>query len=395
VTKFGKAFRTMSFVISAIPFATAVSQGRETGAAQIASLTPSTINQGSSTLDLTVRGSGFNSKSQIRVNGEHRQTTFISSTDLRTSLLTADVALVRQSKVSVFTPGVGSTRDLILTVNAAVPSDTEAPKFISTPTNLTIPATSPEGANVALVLPLATDNSGTVKVSSVPQSGIGMVFPVGTTTVIYTAEDPSGNKTTITSTIVVTPQPPPPTMSIGGLEPASAFPGAVGSFTLGVRGAAFTNGMVVRWNGGARSTTFLASSILTIIVSSRDLVSPGTTSVTVFDPATGSETPVALFHIDASRSGVPRISSLGRNTGVAGASFQTSVNGEGFVFGSVVRINGVDVPANGVSVNIGRIMGVTIPAAMTPSAGVYQITVFNPGPNGGESNAVPLTLTAQ
>jgi hypothetical protein len=176
MTKFGKAFRAMSLVVSVIPFATGVSQGRETGAAQIASLTPSTINQGSSTLDLTVRGSGFSSKSQIRVNGEHRQTTFISSTDLRTSLLAADVALVRQSKVSVFTPGVGSTRDLVLTVNAAVPSDTEPPKFVSTPTNLTVPATSPEGANVALVLPLATDNSGTVKVSSVPQAGIGMVF---------------------------------------------------------------------------------------------------------------------------------------------------------------------------------------------------------------------------
>jgi hypothetical protein len=136
------------------------------------------------------------------------------------------------------------------------------------------------------------------------------------------------------------------------------------------------------------------SSNIGMTVPSSDLATPGTANVTVFDPATGAETPVATFYIDAARSGVPQITVLGRNTAVAGAPFGTSVNGSGFVFGSVVRVNGAAVPSN-VSVNGSGIIGVTIPASMIPVAGSYRITVFNAGPNGGESNAVTLTVTAQ
>ena len=298
-------------------------QGRTSAAATILSVDPSTFVQGSPTLALIVRGTGFNSKSQIRINGEHRQTTLISATQLKTSLLQADVAVPRNSSVSVFTPGAGETRALNVEITRAA-----------------APTVGPPPATVS-------------------------------------------------------PPPPAPTMSISGIEPSSAIPGAQGlSFTVGIRGAGFTNGMTVKWNGVTRNTSFLASSLVSTFVSSTDIASMGAASVTVFDPATGSETPATTFYVDASKSGIPRITALGKTTTIAALPAAMAVNGDGFVIGSVIRVNGVDVPANKVSLNGARILGVTIPATMIPTPGTYRITVFNAGINGGESNAALLTVTA-
>lgn len=71
-----------------------------------------------------------------------------------------------------------------------------------------------------------------------------------------------------------------------------------------------------------------------------------------------------------------------------------SINGDGFVPGSVVRVNGVDLPATAVHLNGSHILGAEFPAGVGTTPGVYRLTVFNPGANGGESNTVLLTLTA-
>ena len=302
---------------------TSAAQGKSSEPVTIAAVDPSTFVQGSTTLALVVRGKGFNSKSQIRINGEHRQTALISTTELRTSLLQTDVAVPRNSSVSVFTPGVGETRALNVAITAAA-----------------APSVGPPPA-------------------------------------------------------VVSPPPPAPTMSISGIEPSSAIPGAQGlSFTVGIRGAGFTNGMIVKWNGVARSTSFLVASLLSTFVASSDVASPASISVTVFDPATGAETPGTTFYVDASKSGIPRITALGKTTTVAALPVGMAVNGDGFVIGSTIRVNGVNVPPTKVSLNGARILGVTIPATMIPIPGTYRITVFNAGINGGESNAALLTVTA-
>ena len=290
--------------------AVARSQSNQSQQASITSVAPASIVQGATNLGLVVRGSGFTSKSQMRVNGEHRPTTFMSSSEIRASLLPLDVVAPRSSRVAVFTPSVGTTRELVLTVTAPV----------------------------------------------------------------------------------VAPAPP---MSVSSLEPASAIPGTTSGANLAVRGAGFTNGMVMRWNGVDRPTSILLSSVISALVRPGDLASPGTANVTVYDPATGTETPAAVFYIDASRSGVPRIGSLGQNTAIAGTAFGTAINGEGFVFGSVVRVNGVALPPNQITYNAARIIGMQLTAAMIPTPGAYRITVFNPGPSGGESSAVTLTVNAQ
>src|SRR5690606_13204511 len=69
-------------------------------------------------------------------------------------------------------------------------SDTENPTFISCPNNIVVDAVGACSADVNWIAPTATDNCQVASVSSSHQPGA--TFPVGTTTVVYTAVDGAG-----------------------------------------------------------------------------------------------------------------------------------------------------------------------------------------------------------
>jgi hypothetical protein len=70
------------------------------------------------------------------------------------------------------------------------------------------------------------------------------------------------------------------------LVPAVATPGGQ-AFTLTVNGTGFVPGAAVNWNDSALATTFVNSEQLTAAVPAADIVSAGTESITVFNPAPG------------------------------------------------------------------------------------------------------------
>ena len=72
--------------------------------------------------------------------------------------------------------------------------------------------------------------------------------------------------------------------------------------------------------------------------------------------------------------------------------FPLTVNGTGFIISSVVRWNGEDRTTTYVSATQ---LTATISAADIASVGTASVTVFNPGPGGGESNALPFTVTLE
>lgn len=81
----------------------------------------------------------------------------------------------------------------------------------------------------------------------------------------------------------------------------------------------------------------------------------------------------------------PTITSLNPVSAIAGgAAFTLTVNGSDFVSGSVVRWNGSDRPTTYVS---STRLTASIPAAAIATAGSASVTVFNPAPGGGTSNA--------
>ncbi|WP_338814524.1 BspA family leucine-rich repeat surface protein [Bernardetia sp. Wsw4-3y2] len=88
----------------------------------------------------------------------------------------------------------------IFSIKATGTADTQNPT-ITTPTNVT--ANTDIGictaSNITLGTPTGTDNCGTVTFSNNAPS----VFPIGTTTVIWTADDGNGNTTTANQTVTV------------------------------------------------------------------------------------------------------------------------------------------------------------------------------------------------
>ena len=90
---------------------------------------------------------------------------------------------------------------------------------------------------------------------------------------------------------------PVPTLTT--LSPSSATAGGI-AFTLTVNGTNFVNGSVVRWNGSARTTTYVSPTQLTTAITAADIASAGTFPVTVFNPTPGGGTSNAVnFTIQA------------------------------------------------------------------------------------------------
>ena len=89
----------------------------------------------------------------------------------------------------------------------------------------------------------------------------------------------------------------------------------------------------------------------------------------------------------------PTLSSLSPSSVTAGGSaFTLTINGNNFVAGSVVRWNGGNRPTAFVS---DTQLTASIAAGDIAIAGTANITVFNPTPGGGVSNALNFTITSQ
>ncbi|MBK9316292.1 MAG: HYR domain-containing protein [Acidobacteria bacterium] len=90
------------------------------------------------------------------------------------------------------------------TAQAVLVKDSTPPVISNVPGNILTAATSPSGALVSFSLPTATDLvDGAVTVT--PNKASGSLFPVGTTTVTFTAKDSRNNTATASFTVTVTP----------------------------------------------------------------------------------------------------------------------------------------------------------------------------------------------
>ena len=126
--------------------------------------------------------------------------------------------------------------------------------------------------------------------------------------------------------LVAGPAPPPPA-TLTGLSPSGATAGAPG-FTLTVNGTGLVSGASVRWNGAARTTTFVNSAQLTAAIPASDIAVAGTAQVTVVNP--GAVASNALpFTVTAPAPPPPAtLTGLSPSGATAGApGFTLTVNG--------------------------------------------------------------------
>jgi hypothetical protein len=358
----------------------------------IASLTPTELEQGQSTQSLTVSGSDFVRSSVVRVNGNDRPTTFVSSSELRSTLEADDLVSSGTLQITVMNPppggGTSNVAPLVVRVRTnPVPAITGFS-----------PASLAAGSAATTVTIQGTGfvQQSSVLINSTAYSGVTYVSPTQLRVAITQADLASGRTLNVR---VVNPPPgggpsnqmalevrtPVPTLT--SLNETSTTAGQT-QYTLRVTGTGFVQNSVVRFNDAARPTTFVSATALSAVLGEGDLRAAGTFSITVVNPAPGGGTSNAMsFQLV---NGVPTITLLpSQGAHAARPGFSLWVHGNGFVQGSTVRWNGAARPTQYVS---GSRVVAEISTGDVTSAGTAQITVFNPAPGGGTSAAVAMTV---
>jgi Subtilase family len=368
-------------------------------------LAPTTANAGAAGFTLTVTGTNFVPSSVVNFNGHARVTTFVTSTSITAAILAADVATGGTFPVTVTNsaPGGGTTAALNFAVNNLVPTASSlVPNNVSANSGaftLTVNGTNFAGNAVVnwngsprvTTFVSATQLTAAILASDIPV--------VNTANVNVFNPTPGGGTSGNLVFTITTPVP-----AIGTLTPSSAFAGGA-AFTLTVTGSNFLNTSVVQWNGGNRTTTFVSATSLTAAITAADIAAVGTATVKVFTPTvllggtsgilpqggpSGTISNGLTFTISAGNP-IPTLVSLAPATGQAGgAAFTLTLNGTNFVSTSVANWKGSARATTFVSATQ---LTAAITAADLATSGTASVTVVNPSPGGGTSNALTFTIT--
>jgi len=111
-----------------------------------------------------------------------------------------------------------------------------------------------------------------------------------------------------------------------GLSPGSVTEGEP-TFGLSVRGANFQTGDSIAWNGSPRSTTFVSSTELRVVILTSDVQNPGTVQVTV---SRGSQLSNAFLFTVAANNAPPVIRQVLPGTGSVLGNTRLTILGDNF-----------------------------------------------------------------
>ncbi len=215
--------------------------------------------------------------------------------------------------------------------------------------------------------------SGTSLQASITAADIATA---GTASVTVSSPAPGGGTS---SALTFTINNPVPTLT--SLSP-SAVVGGSAAFTLTVTGSNFVSTSAVQWNGSPRTTTFVSSTSLQAAISASDIATPGTATVTVFNPTPGGGTSApATFII---QTPPPTITLMAPSSAIAGgAAFTVAISGTKFEASSVVNWNGSPRTTTFVSATS---LQANITAGDIAAIGTAKVTVVNPIADGGSSS---------
>ncbi|MCP4539697.1 MAG: cell shape-determining protein, partial [Chloroflexi bacterium] len=214
------------------------------------------------------------------------------------------------------------------------------------------------------------------------------------TAFVNVATPPPGGGTSNTLNFTILEQDDNPIPTLTSLSPSGAVAGA-SEFTLLLDGTNFVEGATVQWNGSDRDTTFISDSQLQALIPASDLAAPGPAGVTVVNPTPGGGSSNALtFSIEEpGRNPIPSIVGISPAsvyaTGAAGTDLVVYLTGANFIPESQVYLDGDPRVTSYVD---GSQLQVTLTAGDTAFVGSSSVTVDNPGPGGGTSNAVTFSV---
>jgi hypothetical protein len=357
----------------------------------VTTLSPTSATAGGAAFTLTVNGTGLVSSSQVKFNGNAKTTTFVSATQVTAAITAADIATAGSFPVTVTNaaPGGGTSAAVNFAVNNPAPTITTlspvsatagSAAFTLTVNGTNFVATSVvnyNGTARATTFLSATQITAAIAAADIATAGS---FPV-----TVTNPAPGGGTSAAVNFAVNNPLP-----TITSLSPNTLVAGGA-AFTLTVNGTNFTSTSQVKFNGTARTTTFVSATQITAAILASDIATSGNANVTVTNPAPGGGTTTNfVFVITSAPNPVPTLTSISPTSATAGgAAFTLTVNGTNYVASSVVNFNG---SARTTTVVSATQLTAGITAADIATAGSFPITVFNPAPGGGTSSAINLAV---
>src|SRR6266513_515853 len=342
------------------------------------SISPNCVMPGSASFTLTVTGTNFVSGSVVMFGGTSLTPTSSSSTQLTVTVPASLVAIAGTASITVVNPGPGggtsNAQTFTIAATPVITSPLTACGTKGVAFSYTITATNSPTSFTASPLPAGLSvNTSTGVISGTPTA-------TGTTNVTITARNGAGTCNTATATLVITIGTAP---TISSLSPTCTGAGGP-QFTLTVNGPNndFTQGETVYWNGSPLVTTFVSSKLLTAIVTTDLIATPGTASITVGGCAATSG--AVTFTISAA----PIISSLSPTCASEGdIQFTLTVNGINFVSTSIVNWNGAALTTTFVS---STQLTATVSAVRIANPGTASVTVVSPC--GATSNGVTFPI---
>lgn len=359
-------------------------------APSVQSLSPNSAAAGSNGFALTITGSNFLSSSTVTWNSNSRKATFVSSSQLTIPVSASDLSASGTVSITVTNPAPGGGQSsATFTINApAAPTLTSvSPNTLGAGTSaitLTIQGIGFVANSVVQWNGSArptTYVSNTQLTVNIPASDL--TNPVSSLPITVMTPSPGGGTSNTVPVAVVSPALP----TITSLSPNPVVLGG-SAFTLSVNGTNFVGGANVYWNGISRVTQFVSSTQLTASILVSDIVLPSTSnsaSITVENPTpnAGISAPATL----TLQNPAPTITSLSPSSGVAGTPVTVTISGSQFVSGATVQFSSQVLPTTFTSSS-------SISVVLNATVGTTTLTVTNPSPAVGPSNAVTFTGTA-
>lgn len=343
-------------------------------------ITPNSAAAGSSSATLTATGVGFVPTDVVYFNASGPQwplvTTFVNSTTLSAVVPAAALANAASATVYVVNsgPGTGASGALPFTIASSALSVTSVTPAVVAAGGATFPLTITGNgfASGAVVnwsgTPLTTTyQSATLLNATVPASLISISGKY-----LVTVTNPGGVVSTNNFPMTVTP-------GLTTITPNSA-PAGSPALTVTATGVGFTAADVLYFGAqGPLSTTFVSSTTLTAVVPSAALATAGSASVSVTDTFANS----VLLPFTIAPPGAPSITETGPlSVNAGGPAFTLTVNGSGFVQGSIVNWAGTALTTTYQNAST---LTASVPAYLTDLSGSFPVIVSNPG--GSSSNS--------
>jgi hypothetical protein len=355
-----------------------------TSGPRLASISPTSANQGSPPFDLTVEGSGFDGGSKVLIDAQVVTTAFVDPGRLIGHVPASVLAVGGAHQVQVRNEGGNRSNALTLTILIPPPTLTSiSPRLVAVGSAaLTIFISGANFVSGAMALIDGTSVTTTFTNSQTLRATVPASFLTTAGTKLVSVRNPDGRLSSTASLEVISP-----TTVVSSIFPATAITGGPG-FSLSVKGSNFKSGIVVFFNQTPLVTHLTSATQLAADVPASLISTLGVHTVSVQN-INESPSNQVLFQV---LPDPPLVGSLDPPSVIAGAGDLTvTITGEKFQPGAVVLvIEGLQGEILDTTVTNSQRLQARVPAALTQTPSNVLMAVVNP--DSGTSNVVTLRV---